>query len=202
MSRNLHASTAGALAGKDVRLAWLANVEFESGTLYLWTGVGHRKWSAWSPNTYQGVGHLGGVSQVPEAGDLRAAGIQLTLSGIDPAMVGTVLGDSRQGKSVRLWLATFDATWELVGDPHEAFGGLFDVPVLEDDGQTARITISVENVLIRLDQPNERRYTDEDQQHEFPGDRGMEFVAEDLSNHTFGGGGLKPGNRTKHRTWE
>jgi len=65
----------------------------------------------------------------------------------------------------------------LVADPAIAFAGRLDVPEIDDNGQTATITISYESRLVDLERPRERRYTHEDQQIDYSGDLGFEYVA-------------------------
>jgi hypothetical protein len=76
---------------------------------------------------------------------------------------------------VRLWLAllTDDAT--LLADPVPLAELRMDTMAIVE-GRDARITLTAEGELGDLDRPRVRRYTNEDQQAEFPGDRGFEYV--------------------------
>lgn len=51
-----------------------------------------------------------------------------------------------------------------------------DVMQIDDSGETARITISVESKLIDLERSRERRYEDADQRIDWPSDRFFKFV--------------------------
>jgi hypothetical protein len=64
----------------------------------------------------------------------------------------------------------------VIADPVQAFTGRLDVPELQEDGQSCRITISYESRLIDLSVPRNWRYTHESQQVLHPGDRGFEHV--------------------------
>ena len=45
-------------------------------------------------------------------------------------------------------------------------------------GETATISISVESRLVDWERPRVHRYTNADQQIAYPGDKGLEFVAQ------------------------
>jgi hypothetical protein len=51
------------------------------------------------------------------------------------------------------------------------------VMTIQEDGQTATVSLQVENVLIDLERPRTRKYTDEEQRKRFPGDASLENVA-------------------------
>jgi hypothetical protein len=52
-----------------------------------------------------------------------------------------------------------------------------DVMTIQEDGQSATITINVENVLIDLQRPRVRKYTNEEQLARYPNDKSLEMVA-------------------------
>jgi hypothetical protein len=51
-----------------------------------------------------------------------------------------------------------------------------DQPTIDVDGTTATIAINCESRLLDMNVAVDRRYTNEDQQLDHPGDRGLEFV--------------------------
>ena len=76
-----------------------------------------------------------------------------------------------------MWLAFFDASGALIADPVQVFSGRVDVMQITDAGETADIKLTAENRLVDFERPQETRYyTDQDQQREYPGDKGFEFV--------------------------
>jgi hypothetical protein len=62
-------------------------------------------------------------------------------------------------------------------DYAEVFAGELDQMNISEESSTATISVTVENVLIKLERPVVRRFTNEDQKSRFPNDRGLEFVA-------------------------
>lgn len=131
-------------------------------------------------NTYLGVGTLGSVSTVQEGSDLQARGLQLTLSGIPSSLIAIALDEDYQGRDCKIWLGFLATSHEfssLIADPIQLGPWIMDTMDIEL-GETATITIKVESKLVRWDIPKSSRYTNEEQQQRFPGDLGLEFVAQ------------------------
>lgn len=148
--------------------------EFDSGLVHLWTGVGTITWNG---TLYSGAGQVLGLSAVEETVEVRAASVQVSLSGLPSALVSTALSFARQGKKGRLWLGFLNSSGAIIADPYLIFTGLLDVPTMDETGDTSTITFSYENRLVGLLTANDRRYTPEDQHIDFPDDLGFECVA-------------------------
>lgn len=172
--RNLDTGTKVAFASGVLRPVAFVEAEFESGWLRVWSGIGQFSWDA---KTWIGVGDLGDISEINETAELRAAGIGLSLSGIPSALLGTVIGDLRQGKPCRVFFGALDEAGALAGEPYGAFIGRLDTATVEDGPEVGRITLAVENRLIDIEKPRLRRYTHEDQKIDYPNDLGLEHVA-------------------------
>lgn len=162
-----------ALGEKVLRPAFFVQATFASSTVYLWTGRGSVTWNG---QTWLGVGSMGSISNIEEGSDVQARGIVLTMSGIDPTLLGDVMTEMQQGLPVTVYFALFDATPSLILNPVIAFQGRMDQPTLDVSGETATIQIACESRLMDLNTPAERRYTNEDQQRDYPDDLGFEFV--------------------------
>lgn len=147
--------------------------DFDSGALRLWTGVGELVWDA---KTWTGSGKLLRLSNAGETAETKAVGGVFTLSGVDSAILDLVEGENYQGRVVRMWIGLFDEAGAIIGDPIEVKRWLMDVMEDRDDGATATITLTVEDVLARLERSNERRWTYEDQALDDLDDRFFEFV--------------------------
>lgn len=173
MSRDLTAGMQTEVAGKLIRPLVLVKFEFDSGDLRLWNGIRPLTFNA---EVYTGAGNLLQISGIQETQVLKAAGVTFTLSGIDSAAIAIALAENYQGRPVTLWLGALDANENIIGDPFAQFKGNLDVMTLEDDGETATLAVTAENELVDLERPRERRYTDEDQELDYPNDRFFEFV--------------------------
>jgi hypothetical protein len=119
---------------------------------------------------------MGSIAPIEEGATVEARGTTLSLTGIDITLLGDALTDVRQGLPVTVWFALFDETLALIPNPVIAFQGRMDQPTISHDGQTCTLSINCESRLMDLNVAAERRYTNEDQQRDYPGDRGMEFV--------------------------
>jgi hypothetical protein len=65
---------------------------------------------------------------------------------------------------------------EIIGDPIRVFSGRMDVMPILDDPARPVIQLTTESDLGLLSKSSERRYTHEDQQLDYPGDRFFEYV--------------------------
>lgn len=173
MPRSMSPSFLTALQSGEIRPLLFVEANFTSGPLYVWSGVGTITWNG---RTWTGVGSLGSVSTIEEGSNVEAKGITLSLSGFDATLLTDVLVEFQVGLPVMVWLGLFDATGALIPDPILSFAGRMDEPTLDVDGTTATILINCENQLVSMNVPVDRRYTNEDQRLDYPGDRALEFV--------------------------
>ena len=174
MSRDISAGVQSAISETQVQPIILFQGNFASGNIYVWSGYGNLSWGG---GTYLGVGTLGSISSVSEASEISAKGITVSMSGIPSDLISLVLGDVRQGATGKVHLGFLNSSNELIDDPILMFEGKLDVPSIQEGGDTSTITLSYESRLIDLQRARESRYTNEDQQREYAGDLGCEFVA-------------------------
>ncbi len=188
MSRdNLTSGTSEELSAQQVNLVFFVEIEFSSGVINLWSGVGDISWDS---KTWTGAGQLLMISPARETTGVTATGLTISLTGVDSAFLALALIEARQNKPVSCWFGFLDSSGVVITDPYKFFTGLFNYIVVEEGGERATITVTAENDLIKLQQPRIRRYTDQDQQSEFDGDLGFIHVAALQEwNGYWGGGG-------------
>lgn len=174
MSRDLTAGLEAEITARALRPVLLYAGEFTGGTLRLWTGVGTLSWDGFD---WIGAGNLLAISDIDETAEIRANGTTLTLSGLNSSIISAALGQSRQGLPGKVWIGALAADGSLIADPYMVFEGRLDVPEIDRGAETVTVSISYESRLIDLERPRERRITHEDQQIDYPGDRGREYVA-------------------------
>ena len=166
MARALTAAMIAALNEGTVKPILIVKIGTSGADVNVWTGIGDLTFQS---EIYSGVGNFGGVSPVNETSDLRAAGLNFSLSGISSSMISTALANIRYGRPAILWFGLFDITsGALVADPYKLFTGFTDVPSIDEGPDVSVITISAENRLIALDRARARRYTPEDQNIDYP----------------------------------
>lgn len=160
----------------------MADLVFDSATLYMWTGMGTLSWNG---NDYMGGGNLVGIGTMEENQKLEAKGLNLTLNGVPTSLVATALLERTRGRPFRLYLGAVDLTPDssglpvpgaLIIDPYRIFTGLMDVMKINPDGKTASIVLSVESTLLKGQRANMSRYTAEDQKKIYPLDTGLDRI--------------------------
>jgi hypothetical protein len=183
--RNATAAVLAALASNTKSWAILYEGIFTPGgvdtPLRLWTGRGTLSWGG---NNWLGAGQFLAFSPIEEVLDIQAVNFTVSLSGLASGIIDLAENSIKSGKPGKLWLAMFDTNGLLIADPYPLRRGRFDTDTIQHDGQTCTITVQYESVLAALDRPRERRWTSEDQQIDYPGDKGFDQVPS-LQDKTF-----------------
>jgi len=160
-------------------VAYLIHADFRSGPLRVWTGwgtlvAGGHEWI--------GSGDMIGISEIDAAAGAFASPFTLTLSGLPDehfdAYARLMLVDSTEyrGRQISVFLAFFEEDWQIIEEPIAAVTGFMDVPILDADAISRRITLQCEGPFVTRARPRYGFYTDEDQQLRYPGDMGLEFA--------------------------
>ena len=138
----------------------------------------------WKGQVWTGLGGSQGgavlsMEAAEETGKVEATGFKFVLTGLDPTLLTYCLGELSIAKQCRVWLGFLDATGlALAGEPIEIFEGWMDAADIEASGGGATITLQVESELRRLQMASGRKWTNADQQIDFPGDRGLELMSQ------------------------
>jgi hypothetical protein len=196
--RDLPAQIASEIVSPAVMPALLAEMYFDSGPLYMWTGIGELIWSG---KTYIGGGNLVSISPIQETQELQAKGLVCTLNGIPSNLIATVLSEKSRGRSFKLYFSTIslqgyilqeDGSYilqetggsailteaNIVTTPYRIYTGLMDVMEFSDNGETATIALSVESAMIIGEREKKTRYTAEDQKRLYPNDKGLDNISQ------------------------
>jgi len=184
--RHIPNSMAAALDESQIRPAFLVELEFSGQYAHLWSGRGALHWKGriFNNGVTPASGVIGTISSVGESGELAAHSITYGLSGIpSDTEAGRDLIEladkyTNQGGTARLWFATLDENYQLDGEPWPLAETLIDVPTITLGADSVAIAFSTETRLSRQQNRQGRRYTHEDQQLDYPGDLGFEFVNE------------------------
>lgn len=180
MPQGFDQTTIDAAQSKFFRFVYLADLEFDSGTVRVHNGIGVLTFDG---NDYLGVGEFGQVDPIKEGGKLQPYGITLTLSGVEDTYKNngldfyqTVKNEDVFNRKVRLYLAALSSTNTLLGTPRERFVGYMERPTV-NRGKNNVVQIRAENELSNFDRVNGTRYTDSDLQNDHPGDLGFQFLS-------------------------
>lgn len=182
MSRSLTGAMGTALAGASVSIALLAEMDFDSGVLYV-TNLAHNV--QWNGATWTGVGLVGSIDAVTEADSGAANGMAFTLSAIPSSMVAITMTEQYQGRRARVWFAAVDSAG-VVSDPVLVFSGRMDNMQVSLGG-TATIRVNAESRLVDFERPRVRRYNHEDQIAVVPGDLGFQYVPQMVEKSLYWG---------------
>ncbi|MAU40967.1 MAG: hypothetical protein CMF31_05025 [Kordiimonas sp.] len=172
MTREITPAFLAGMAENEVCPVYFCKMEFDSGARNVWSGVGTVSWNG---DTWAGIGELGGIGAIEENSDNREDKVTLSLSGVDPDVLASVLDDPIQGRTITIWIGLLDNTYQLIADPIILFGGVMDMLEIQD-GKTGTISLHCES-WARTDGRNiERRFTPDDQKLEYPDDLGLDYV--------------------------
>jgi hypothetical protein len=170
MSRDITTQVSNALDDEVIKPFFAVDLDLDDGSVYMWSGYGDLDIG---DKTYIGVGNLLNISSVTETTEMDAKGATLTLSGIPSEFLSLALQEPYQGRESRIYFGVTDSPSNYV----EVFSGELDQMNIEEGADSAVISVTAENVLIKLERPVVRRFTNEDQKSRFPNDKGLEFVA-------------------------
>ena len=174
MARTLSGSMATEVAKASVAPIVFVELDFDSGFVRCWNGVGPITWNS---ETWIGGGELMAISNIEETQDIEATAVALTLSGVPSTLVSIAYADFSQGRPVRVWLGMFElATGAIIADPIQIFAGRMDTISDQDSGETATITVSAESNLADLDRLRVRYFTDQDQRRLFEADFSFRYM--------------------------
>lgn len=173
--RTLEPDALTALQSGALAMAMMVTMEFTGGTLRVNTSRYELEDLESPPNTFIGVGLVGKIEQIEDKVQ-EISGIQYTLSGVDVSLVAIALGEQVRGRPVKFELALFDAETHDVLDISQIWAGTMSTMGIRIDSGLATIVITCEHRGVIFSRPRPLRYTDNDQQKLFPGDRCLEFI--------------------------
>jgi hypothetical protein len=165
-------------AGHSVHAALFVANEFNVGISRNWTGLGVINIAGFD---WIGTGELVKIGALAFGGDDAAPGLTLALSGVDPAFVAEARTmPSVHGLEQRIYLQFFDAdTLQPVGAHYELDRRYLDVIGFSIQGPSAAsVSLSSESEWTGLNTAAFQDWSTADQQALFPGDRGLEYIAE------------------------
>jgi hypothetical protein len=181
MARDLDSSLLAQFEAERLAPVTFVVFNFDSGVLRLWSGLGN---FVWGGNTYTGAGDLLTASEIEETNEIKAAGLQMTLSGVSTSVIGYAMSENYQQRTCEVYFGAINLdTMTLIGTPAKVFGGFMNIMTVSKSGDTATVKLAIENELVALKKPNKRNYTSADQAREFPADKGLDFIPsiQDLS---------------------
>lgn len=164
------------LATGRVHLGFFAELSFRSGTERYWSGTAPISWDG---STWTGTGHLGGVGPMESSQDFRANGLALTVAGLPGdafANFDALTASDYKGRGARFVIAIMDSAFQTVVHAIPRNFSIDTVDYALDPDLGGVVTVNLEVETRRASRARVRRYTPQDQQAAYPGDKALEFV--------------------------
>jgi hypothetical protein len=172
MSRDIPAQLLGNLSDNVVHPFFAIELNFDSGPLRLWTGVGTLTYEG---QDYVGTGTLLAISSIEETSEIAVRGATLTLSGVPSEVISLALTSPYQGRVCNIYFGAKDKTLNTVSLT-SVFSGYMDQMNISEGQDTSTIELQVENKLIDLERARVARFTSSYQKSVYPQDLGLDFV--------------------------
>ena len=172
MVKTLSTNNSNVLNDEVLRPVYFLKSEFPSGTVYLNSSDRNITFDS---NSYLGAGVIGTLTDIEETSELQANGIKFTLTGIPTTYISVSLTTEYQGSNATQYLGFLNSDYTLIDDPFIIFVGKVDTMAISLS-DTATIELEIENRLVDWERPKISRFTNEEQQNLYSGDKGLEFV--------------------------
>jgi len=187
MTRDIDPNVLTELESSNFRWVVLLRLDFDSGTVFLHTGVGNLSFDG---NTWLGVGAIGQLSGVVEKAEGADNRTRVTLCPIPKAelsnLVDEVTNDDPVGRPYKLYYAVLDSDGLVIDDAIVMSSGTMDRVELVD-GEVASLSIDLVSDTARLKKRVSFKLTNQHQQDLFPNDKGLEFVGDTDKRVRWGG---------------
>lgn len=192
MARSIGSTFLAQLNSSQLRPFYAIKMNFTSGTVLLNSTYNNLIIDG---DTYLASGHILSISPISEVSDTRAVGISISLNSTDSSLLSAGLTEDANGMIVEVYFGLLTTTSNadaIVDTPYKIFEGFIDSMVLNEGAEISTLKFSIENKLIALERPVDRRFTDQDQQELFPNDKGCEFVTSLQDQSVAWGAGVEP----------
>jgi hypothetical protein len=196
MARSIGSTFLAQLNSSQLRPFYAIKMNFTSGTVLLNSTYNNLIIDG---DTYLASGHILSISPISEVSDTRAVGISISLNSTDTSLLSAGLTEDANGMIVEVYFGLLTTTSNadaIVDTPYKIFEGFIDSMVLNEGAEISTLKFSIENKLIALERPVDRRFTDQDQQELFPNDKGCEFVTSLQDKSVAWGAGVEPPTKT------
>lgn len=157
-------------------LGFFAELDFRTGVERYWSGLAPFTWDGaeWTP-----TGRLGAASPMESSEDFRANGMTLSVSGLPSEAFAdwdALTASDYKGQSARFVIAVMAEGFGTVLHAIERHFSMDTLDYSLDPELGGVVTVGLETEVRRASRSQVRRYTPQDQEKEFPGDKAFEFV--------------------------
>lgn len=176
MSRTISAALQTEFDAKRTYIFHLLRFDFDTPTYY--TDLPYS--IIFGGNTYISAGDMIEVEDVTEELELKYDTLSIMLSGVNQANIAIALTAAYIDKKVKMYIGAVDVNGDIVVDPMEYYTGLVESFSIGEDVKTGKSTLVwvAGSHWSLFDMVSGRMTNDADQQYHFPGDKGLEFASE------------------------
>ena len=118
MSRGLTSDFLAQLGSSSLKPFYAFKAEFAEGDLRLWTGLGEITINS---EVYTGGGSLLSVGNVEETAEIKATNLNISLSGLDSAILAASLNANYQNRTFTAFLGMLNESYALVNNIYQLF---------------------------------------------------------------------------------
>jgi hypothetical protein len=181
MPRSLSAGLQAQVSAQQTKTAFLVE-------LGLSTTIRLTDWYSdvtYDSNSYQAGGSFLTVASTIETGQLQVNELNLGFSNVTNQVRNLVQNGAFTDKTVEIYLAYFDENEALVGVVNYFTGKIRNVTISESIDNSV-ISMTVSSHWANWSLTKGRHYSDESQQSEYAGDKGLEFATQVKSDVRWG----------------
>ncbi len=175
MARQITSAVASAILLPEYRPVFFAELNFDSGAKRIHSWIGNLTVDGFS---FNGIGELTGATRVTESPALTDETITLGLRGVDDAFLTVARDEHVYDRLARIWFGFLDENYDLIADPDGPYIMRMDSIEIVRDPDESEVLLTLKTAAVLWNEANISRYTDEEQQRLFPGDRFFEFGPE------------------------
>lgn len=170
--RNIDADLKAAAQSQVFKYVVLVDLAFPSGNVRVHNSVGTYSFGG---NDYLGVGAFGSIDVIAESNNLVDSPIKLSLSSVTDEIIEALRNDDIYGRDADIYLCALDEDNQLKGTPTNWVSGYMEKKELIV-GQDSGVAITIQTRAARLKQRNNKRYTIEAHQVDYPEDMFFQFL--------------------------
>lgn len=166
------------LAGREVRVAILLHLEFKTQPKRIHIGYGKIRAGGF---IWEGIGEAVSMEGLERAMGGTAPQAAFTLSGVSTSLLAATLAasDEVNDRPITVFLQFFGADNKPLDTPYATYRGMMDVMSFKRTGPAlATVTLTSETLFVHRSRPIWGALSDRDQKRLYPGDRGLERIAQ------------------------
>lgn len=162
----------------------LVSLDFEGGFVRVHNSIGTLSFGG---NDYLGVGAFGTISFLSESIEMVDQPVTLTLSSITTEIIDELKTSKIYGRDAEIFIGSLDDDGRLQGTPDSWIVGHMEHASLIAGSENA-VSIKIQTRAARLQSRNNRRWTIEHHQKEFPGDLFFQWLPYVINAEVIWGG--------------